>query len=104
MCTVRTARVELRVGFTGRDFRWPLRDTDVVEVWAVGGEMIGVILGETVRHLIQHHMMSVELQRRVSDDLAERTRVYLQTFRKPLAPFSAAQRERLRAKRKARKP
>jgi hypothetical protein len=105
MCVVGALPVEIRVSFRNR-FRWPLHDEDAVEVWR-GNEQLGEISGETMRHLVQHHMAGYELQRRVSEELDHQrpehpSRVIVQRFQRelPREPFTAKDRAVLRDRRR----
>lgn len=104
MCGVIARALEIRVAF--RDgWRWPIRDTDIIEVWR-GQEHVGSLSGETVRHLIQHHMTGFEVQRAISDELSgRRPFVYVTPLRRPLAavPFTREARAALRARRRTRR-
>ena len=100
MCGVRVGSVELLVDFRS-GLRRPLTDQAVVEIW-INLEHVGSLTGETVRHLIQHHMTDFELRRRVTDQLAARF-VYTAVLRKPEHPVSAERRQALRGRRRTRK-
>lgn len=98
MCGVRVRAVELLVDFRG-GLRRPLHDNAIVEVW-INMEHVGSLSGETVRHLIQHHMTDFEIRRHVAAELGS---LYTTPLRKPLAGFDAEQRATFRAKRRAKK-
>ena len=97
MSFVLPRHVEIRVAFRS-GWRWPLRETDSVEVWR-GNELLGSLSGETVRHLIQHHMADYELQREVHRDMTRLDHVLMEA-RKPLAKFTTDRKAALRAARK----
>ena len=100
MCPVLPRHVELRVAFRS-GLRWPLRENDSIEVWR-GNELLGSLSGETVRHLIQHHITEFEVHKEISRDMTGTPRLFLAVPRKPLA-FTASQKEEHRARRKTKR-
>ena len=48
----------LHVRFQDRGFRWPLRDTDAIEVWNSAHILVITLSGALMRHLVELHVAS----------------------------------------------
>lgn len=101
--------IELRVRFQDRGVRWPLRDGDTLEVW-IRGDLVGVVSGATVRHLLEHHLATATLQAHIQTELASDPAVF-DLPQRPLRslparttlPVTSEQREARRQQRKSRR-
>jgi hypothetical protein len=79
------------VAFRSISTRWPLRATDVIEIWS-GTVLLGTISGEAIRVMIAHHLATTQVQAMLVADMAQTRDPDADVFpalpvpRKPLTP------------------
>lgn len=98
--------VELHVAF-GRGVRWPLRDSDRLEVWTADHYCLGEISGALVRQLISQYLGALELHALFDHQMRTSNAKLDAAIRKPLARASPPRRpgtKRERAWRRQRGP
>src|SRR3990167_10619009 len=66
-----SVRIDLHVHFRAQGVRWPLRSSDIVEVWD-GQTQVGAVSGETIRRLLEQHLATAALQAVVATEMNSR--------------------------------